>query len=177
MVSRVKTETVLLRGRGVTRAVLRVTQNLDSALASSAALARGAALFLPLPSHLPSSARRDAAGRCTDASASSAQRTQLTPESDLPVTTIAFAAGLRDARGLARLPEGLACCFALDFSKVARDPGACVPPPRTDLAARSGVHFEKDTKIPRIRFREGEIAMNVTLENSARSPAWPPSST
>jgi AraC family transcriptional regulator len=160
----VKTETRSFYEAAVERAVAHIGRTLEEAL-DLTLLAREAALS---PFHF----HRVFRGMVGETPLEMHRRLRLERAAsrllggDEPVTTIAFDAGYETHEAFTRAFRQVygASPSAFRQSAAAARIG-CARPPQIELAAPSGVHFDRTSaKGPTIQFIEGEL-MNVTIEN------------
>jgi AraC family transcriptional regulator len=159
-----KPETRSFYELAVQRAVDRVVSDLEGAL-DLQALARSAALS---PFHF----HRVFRGMVGETPLELHRRLRLERAAwqllndDIPVTTVAFAAGYETHESFTR-------AFRLHYDaspsefRQSRDPAAvtCATPFRIELAARSGIHFEpKPGAAITVRFAQGDPTMNVEIK-------------
>jgi AraC family transcriptional regulator len=160
-----KPETRSFYELAVQRAVERVVTDLDGAL-DLQALARAAALS---PFHF----HRIFRGMVGETPLELHRRLRLERAAwqllneDLPVTTVAFAAGYETHESFTRAFRLHYDCSPSEFRQ-SRELTAptCASPFRTGLAARSGIHFEPErsgTINP--QFKRGESVMNVEIKD------------
>jgi AraC family transcriptional regulator len=160
-----KPETRSFYELAVQRAVERVVTALDGAL-DLQALARTAALS---PFHF----HRIFRGMVGETPLELHRRLRLERAAwqllhdDLPVTTVAFAAGYETHESFTRAFRLHYDCSPSEFRQ-SRDLGAptCASPFRTGLAARSGLHFEPERPVPiTLQLTRGESVMNVEIKD------------
>ena len=160
-----KPETKTFYELAVQRAVERVVADLDGAL-DLQALARTAALS---PFHF----HRVFRGMVGETPLELHRRLRLEraawqlANDDVPVTTVAFAAGYETHESFTRAFRVHYDCSPSEFRQ-SRDAGAptCVRPFRIELAARSGIHFDPERReATPVQFQPGEQTMNVEVKD------------
>jgi AraC family transcriptional regulator len=158
-----KTETRSFYELAVQKAVERVIADLDTAL-DLGALARTAALS---PFHF----HRIFRGMLGETPLELHRRLRMERAAwhllhdDVPVTTIAFAAGYETHESFTRAFRAHYDCSPSEFRQSREPEAACVRPFQIELAARSGIHFRSPpSEVAQASFVRGETIMNVEIK-------------
>jgi AraC family transcriptional regulator len=164
--SRMKAETQSFYDLAVRSAVAQVLERLDEAL-DLQALARAAALS---PFHF----HRVFRGMVGETPLELHRRLRLERaawslvHTDLPVTTIAFAAGYETHESFTRAFRTHYACAPSEFRQRTIDHSgpSCADPTRIELACRSGIHFQHQrSETPHLFQIQGGPTMNVEIKD------------
>ena len=157
-----RTETRSFYEAAVVHAVARIAGSLDAALDLSE-LARAAELS---PFHF----HRIFRGMLGETPLEMHRRLRLERAaaqliaSTMSVTVIAFDAGYDTHEAFTRSFRDAYGTSPSAYRVKAERREGCMHPARTQLAARSGIHFDSTVNLRAIRFAAGELAMNVIVE-------------